>query len=78
MRKRDLIIEFLQLITGFSKKMAPRFELGFIWYESSYNWVFLRVEYLIALPLPYQAWQDSGHQGLFLRDKGRANAKAIT
>ncbi len=27
-RKRDLIIEFLQLITGFGKKAAPRFELG--------------------------------------------------
>jgi len=31
MRKRDLIIEFLQLMFRKGKKAAPRFELGFIW-----------------------------------------------
>ncbi len=51
MRKRDLIIEFLQLITGIGlkkgKKAAPRFELGIKDLQSS------------ALPLGHAAVRDS-------------------
>ncbi len=46
MRKRDLIIEFLQLITGFGKKAAPRFELGIKDLQSS------------ALPLGHAAQSE--------------------
>ena len=52
-RKRDLIIEFLQLITGIGlkkgKKAAPRFELGIKDLQSS------------ALPLGHAANLDFGH-----------------
>ena len=47
MRKRDLIIEFLQLIAGFAKKAAPRFELGIKDLQSS------------ALPLGHAALGNS-------------------
>ncbi len=47
MRKRDLIIEFLQLITGVAQKAAPRFELGIKDLQSS------------ALPLGHAAMRDS-------------------
>ncbi len=49
MRKRDLIIELLQLITGFGKKAAPRFELGIKDLQSS------------ALPLGHAAIKEMDH-----------------